>query len=584
MVDKKNLIKLKIEYLAILFKIFLQAFFFNKLYRIFLKLNYLNSYKKYSNLSSSNSAILARKFNTLIALIKGYPKVLVRKFNTLLLLIKKYSRRSKAFYKHYLNIANFEMAELLEKYLMSYDNEEDIEKIINFLNMEKLYYFEKQAWILYLSSNHKKIDVADKLIENIGKINKKNISGNRNLAVQLFIREKYQHAIKIWDKVEKYRLKQIRLKKLDHHEIRFLSSHWFIAIGHIAHLDSYFKYLHLNSDNRKKFVPYLNPSIQTNKYLLSLWRDYFVNESEIWSNVDKFSDEDRVLLEEDFWSLLLPDLNQTKLFNVAGGLIQRRWHEEGQLPLISIENIDRERGWKTLFEYYNIRPDQWFVVLHVRESGFHQKWHDSHPGIRNSNIDTYSKAVEEVISRGGIVIRVGDRTMKPIKKIPGYYDYAHSDIKSDFMDIFLCAECKFFIGTNSGLSLVPPIFGKRCALTNWVPLAIPQWYPKDLVIFKLIKDKFGKLIKFNELLSSEIGWAQFEKNFEKKNLTVIDNTEDEIRQLVVELIGIIFNTISYSQNDLNLKIKFKSLLEKKISYSGSEIGRDFINKYQYLLD
>ena len=46
------------------------------------------------------------------------------------------------------------------------------------------------------------------------------------------------------------------------------------------------------------------------------------------------------------------------------------------------------------------------------------------------------KLINEVISRGGAVFRVGDKSMTPLPKTKGLIDYPFSNFKSDFMDIF----------------------------------------------------------------------------------------------------------------------------------------------------
>ena len=74
-------------------------------------------------------------------------------------------------------------------------------------------------------------------------------------------------------------------------------------------------------------------------------------------------------------------------------------------------------------------PDNsWYVTLHVRESPENE--------LFNAVPSTYVKAIKAIVSRGGYVIRVGDKNMTPLPKIKGLIDYPFTKFKSEFFDIF----------------------------------------------------------------------------------------------------------------------------------------------------
>ena len=50
-------------------------------------------------------------------------------------------------------------------------------------------------------------------------------------------------------------------------------------------------------------------------------------------------------------------------------------------------------------------------------------------------------------------------------------DYANHPLQSDFADIYLLAHCRFSLGGDSGLNLVPAAFGKPFAFINFVTIA-----------------------------------------------------------------------------------------------------------------
>ena len=55
-----------------------------------------------------------------------------------------------------------------------------------------------------------------------------------------------------------------------------------------------------------------------------------------------------------------------------------------------------------------VPEDAWFAVCHVREGGF-----KGEEKFRDADITTYFEAFNEIVKRGGWVIRMGDNTMAP---------------------------------------------------------------------------------------------------------------------------------------------------------------------------
>jgi hypothetical protein len=102
------------------------------------------------------------------------------------------------------------------------------------------------------------------------------------------------------------------------------------------------------------------------------------------------------------------------------------------------------------YEYreIGIPKDSWFVCLHVREGGFRND--RGKRDYRNSNILNYIPAINEITSRGGWVVRLVDNTMTPLPSMENVIDYPFTKYKSDFMDLCLIQNCRFFIGDQSG--------------------------------------------------------------------------------------------------------------------------------------
>jgi len=408
------------------------------------------------------------------------------------------------------------------------------------------------------------------------------ISLHQNAAVGCFLDGNYQAAKAIWTRSQDERARLVKERNLDRHNRRFLGPAWFIAIGHIAHLDTYLKHQILLGNGLRRLEPVIPGNVKVpNRYLLDLWKPYFNNDA----------DEERLdfdlplvsLLQDEFWSIRFGP-RDTEMFSYAGARVQREWEARKLGPLLSIPEDDRDRGWNEM-EKLGVPRNGWFVCLHVREPGFHKTWHNAYPGTRNADVLTYLLAAQRVIEQGGFVIRMGDPTMKKLPPMTGLIDYAHSEAKSEFMDIFLCAMCRFFIGTNSGLGLVPPVFGVPCAMTNWSPIGLPQWYPADRFIPKLIySETEERVLTFNEMLSTPAGWSQFETFFARGGLRVIDNTPEELRDLVEEMIEEIEGTVRHSDGDISLIRRFERLMSDRGSYHGARIGLAFLRQHAKLFD
>ena len=116
----------------------------------------------------------------------------------------------------------------------------------------------------------------------------------------------------------------------------------------------------------------------------------------------------------------------------------------------------------------------------------------------------------------------------------GIIDYAHHPLRSDFLDVYLSARCKFFIGSASGLAQVATAFGVRCAVANQVPLSVVYHHgPHDISIPKLFfSRKHNRYLTFEDLLTSATGNARFTPHYHDEQIDVLENEAQDITDLV----------------------------------------------------
>ena len=385
---------------------------------------------------------------------------------------------------------------------------------------------------------------------------------------------------------------------------RVLDESWLLAIGHIAFLDTYvkavrlgwlsdipavlaydaaqpppgwplFRYFGAQLNKHLRIVPSVTPEIAI---------DATIHGSEFRHIPERRRAGIRTALSQPFW-YGPDDTGRIRWFGPYAAAVQAAWQSTGQGRLLSLDAADRAVFRRTMEQVYGLPSDAWFVVLHVREPGYHAGWHRHHPATRNADIRSYTRVIDFITSKGGWVVRGGDPSMRPLEPREQVIDYATSQHRSPEIDILLCADCTYFVGTNSGYGLVPPVFGKRVALTNWSPIAAPNWYPGDIVIPKPIRRRQDRrLLSFDQLLRSAAGWSQFERDFAANDLTIEDNEPDDLAAVVEELHNEVFAPTSVDPADAARLQRFNEIVVSHGAYVGSRMSYRFLAKYAQLLE
>jgi len=358
---------------------------------------------------------------------------------------------------------------------------------------------------------------------------------------------------------------------------RFLRVPKIERVGHLAlDFDSYLKDQILSG--RRVHPIYLfgekgAPPRPANQALMDLWgRHIWLISSPFWRRLlQPFMKMPELVDELRIYSFLVGET--ARCYDVQG-----RWR--GRPPIISLSSKLRKRGRAVLREM-GVPDDAWFVCVHAREGGYSPRDEWAHV-YRNVDIASYDLAIDAIIARGGWCIRMGDASMV---KPPGrdrFIDYAHSPWKSDWMDIYLCATCRFFFGDTSGLFNVTGIFGGMSVLTNMTPISCAySQFPNDTSIPKTIAWSDGRRIGFAEAFSSEVGAMRFAPAFEKAGVVNLSNTPEEILDLVTEVMDRLENRAVYTAEDEMLQERFRSLMRPG-HYAWppySRIGRDFLRAH-----
>jgi len=255
-----------------------------------------------------------------------------------------------------------------------------------------------------------------------------------------------------------------------------------------------------------------------------------------------------------------------------------KWKEQFLDPLPVRLNKNKKTSAEKMRIKMGIPADRWFVCLHVRESSF---YNDNHRPWRNSSVFNYIKGIKAIVERGGYVVRMGDKNMTPLPKLKNVIDYPHTEFKSELMDIYLLSECKFFIGTNSGLNTMAQLFQKRMILINlsdWVLFSLNK---NSLAIIKHIYSHYrNRFLSIKEILGEPfecIGNMRLGKDY-----IMFENTPDEIKDVIIEFLNNAENPdYSELQKECMQKKKHQvaGWLEKGILFDNAPI--DLIQTYRH---
>ena len=357
---------------------------------------------------------------------------------------------------------------------------------------------------------------------------------------------------------------------------RYLSSDYSSVIGHVCLLDYYIKARILGM-SESKVVPVLvtGAGSNVNACLINYWRPFL---QVVDDPTGGLSSTDRFQRQRDCIGFTVLG-SKAHHFWEAWAVVQKEWETQGRGPLLRLHEEHATRGRAVLSDSLGLKDGDWFVCLHVREPGFHQDQTGLYQTTRNADIETYRPAVEKIVRMGGKVIRMGDSSMKPFS-MEGVYDYALTPQKSDWMDVYLCASCRFFLGTASGLIHLPPLFGTPCALTNWCPLGMRSSYGSDRFIPKKIwSNSQNRFLTFREMMDAPVHHWQYQRYYDERQMKLVDNEPEEIEELVLEMLK---NTgkeeLSEEQE------RFEALAgEKPECYGISPIGKTFSLRHKELL-
>lgn len=181
--------------------------------------------------------------------------------------------------------------------------------------------------------------------------------------------------------------------------------------------------------------------------------------------------------------------------------------------------------------------------------------------IRNCSIETYKQTIFNMVNKYNCV-RMGSDPENELKiEHKNFFDYSFSNFKSELNDLFILSKCHFIVSSGSGFDQLGIMFRRPVVLVN----AVENEYrynplynsPIKLFIPKKIfsKDK-NRLLTFKEIFDIGAHNLNATSKYIKQGLKVIDNTPNEINDVVEEMEKRVSRNWVETQSEIDLQNRY----------------------------
>jgi putative glycosyltransferase (TIGR04372 family) len=337
----------------------------------------------------------------------------------------------------------------------------------------------------------------------------------------------------------------------------------------------------LNKDlNYFLIAPSINSSNIANKDLLSLYIEYSKNLHNVRiicsDSLYFFFDYSRTLFSSKIFFSTLKATTSGNEFLLSE-------------QMVSFTEKQKNIGDDILIKM-GINKNNKLVSIYTRDSGFLENQDNqidwSYHDYRDTNIESYLKAIKYLIKEGYTVIRIGSEYSKSLGYINDkYIEYNLSNYKSKFMDLYFPYISSFMIGCKSGATDVSVVFNTPILNTDLTIFSEFALGKNDLFIQKKLLHEKGHIIPFKDLISDK-KYYLYDGN--KMNslygISYLDNSEHEILEATKEMHKKIMGNfeLSTAQNFLLKRYHKEYCKKNKLSQMPAPISISWLEKNNHL--
>jgi putative glycosyltransferase (TIGR04372 family) len=328
-------------------------------------------------------------------------------------------------------------------------------------------------------------------------------------------------------------------------------------------------------ENFKDYLDiYFPEKVISNTYLWRRWKNFF--KIKVNDQILRFFCEPifKMAVKKKMNKLLIPFRHNSKVLsgaNKKGNIWQT--HDINNVlssfnPIINFSKDEKIFAEK-IFKNKNISKNDKIILLTIRDDEYYKRIYNSKEqnDHRNTNINIFLDLIKYLCDKNFKVIRMGKIQKNKIKfEHPNFFDYAFSDIRNDFFDIYLFSISTFVISNGTGLDSTATLFRKKILYLNYGELTSFNTFFNNNVAF-IYPRKFvyreKEDLNIIQIFDKKITTFTNNQEFQENDIKCKDLNANEQIQATVEMIN--FLKSGYTKENIDLNNKLFKVLKKKFN-------------------
>lgn len=275
------------------------------------------------------------------------------------------------------------------------------------------------------------------------------------------------------------------------------------------------------------------------------------------------------------------------------------WLSNPTVSILNFKQSDFSAANEWLKTYLPDDNSSRYVAFLGRDKAYYAKQRPLgyHPEIstsRNMDIKTFIPAMRWLSETGLPSIRLGSAVNEALPTdLPATiidYPIFRRNESSEFMDLFLSANCLFMVSAGSGIDEPARLTGKWALLVNQLVIyaALAYWNCSRMIIMpkQVWSNRKKRFLTYAELTESKAASLNSLARYQERDLTLVDNTAEEILAAVEEMHARVTGTWVVTEEEKKMQRRAVDIMNSIYpeSYPRFKFAYSFLKANPYFLE